>query len=182
MRHFYRLAEGIDVAAVNAQLAEHPQLWDANPMRRTYVGSPHRDMRDIWVRARAPTGRELRSYSEPHESVWWPAAEKLPALAAIICDLANAVHAYSMGAVLVTKVPAGKRILPHNDSGFWHADAHNCKIYLCLQGNDKCVTWCENERVVMKTGDVWIWDNLVLHGLENDGDIDRISAIAAFQV
>ena len=182
MRHFYKLAEGIDVAAVNRQLVAHPELWDANPMRRIYPTSPHRDMRDIWVRARAPTGRELRSYSEPHESVWWPAAERLTSLPPIIEDLAASVHASRIGAVLVTKIPAGKRIFPHNDRGFWHAEFHNLKIYLCLKGNDRCVVWCEHERVVMKAGEAWIFDNLVMHGLENHGDDDRISAIAALRV
>ncbi len=182
MKHFYKLGEDIDVSEVNRQLLANPELWDANPMRRTYPNSPHRDMRDIWIRARAPTGRALQSYSEPHESVWWPAAEKLPALLPIIDDLAVTVCARSIGAVLITKVPAGKRILPHNDRGFWHAEHHNAKIYLCLRGNEKCVTWCENERVVMKAGDAWIFDNLVMHGLENNGEVDRISAIIATRV
>ncbi len=182
MKHFYRLAEGIDVAPVNRQLAAHPELWDANPLRRTYPNSPHREMQDIWVRARAPTHGALGSYSEPHESVWWPAADKMPALLPIVADLAASVHASRIGGVLITKIPAGKRILPHCDRGFWHAEHHNCKIYLCLKGNDRCVTWCEDERVVMKAGEAWIFDNLVLHGLENDGEDDRISAIAAMRV
>ena len=151
-------------------------------MRRIYPNSPHREMQDIWVRARANTGDGLGSYSEPHESVWWPAAQKLYALKAIGFNLMARSRAEEMGGVLVTKIPPGCKIYPHCDKGFWHAEHYNHKVYVALQGNDDCVMWCEDERAVMKTGDVWRFDNQVMHGLENGGDTDRISAIYALRV
>lgn len=180
MRYFQNIGE-IDVAPLRAQLEAHPELWDENPLRRTYPNSPHREMVDIWVRARAQTGDVLASYSEPHESVWWPATEHIPAIVTMTQDLIARLAVDRLGGILVTKVPAGKRIYPHCDRGFWHAEFHNRKVYVCVQGNDQCVTWCEDERVTMKTGEVWLFNNLVTHGLDNDGATDRISAIFAMR-
>lgn len=181
MNYLEKIAVNIDVAPVMAQLAAHPELWDANPLRRVYENSPHREMSDIWVRARENTGDGLASYSEPHKSVWWPAAEHLPALAPIASKLMRETGATELGGVLVTKVLPGKQIYPHCDKGFWHAETYRTKVYLCLQGNDDCVVWCEDESAIMKTGEAWKFDNLVMHGLENNGVTDRISAIFAMR-
>ncbi len=175
----YKIAEGLDVAPVVRQLLARPELWDQNPSRRVYENSPHAEMQDIWVRACAPSGAGLQPYSKPHESVWWPAADQLPALMPVIDTILRVVGAKRLGGVLVTKVPPGKSVLPHCDKGGWHADYYTTKVYVCLQGNEKCTVWCEGETAVMKSGEAWVFDNLVLHGLENDGDTDRISAIIA---
>lgn len=181
MRYFEKIADGIDVAPIVEQLSAHPKLWDANPMRRVYPGSPHREMQDIWVRAREWTGDDLQSYSEPHKSVWWPAAAQLPAIWELVPAIMDAAGAHTLGGVLVTKIPAGNRIYAHHDRGFWHAEYHNRKVYLCVQGNDDCVVWCEDERVVMRAGEAWVFDNQVMHGLENSGNTDRISVIYAMR-
>lgn len=179
MRYFERIGE-VDVAPLMAQLSAHPELWDVNPLRRTYANSPHREMTDVWVRARAPTDRNLASYSEPHESVWWPAADLLTEIKPIALGLMEKLHARHLGGILITKIPPGRKIHPHCDAGFWHAEAHE-KYYVCLQGNEDCVTWCEDEQIAMRTGEVWKFENLVMHGLENNGDTDRISAIIALR-
>lgn len=181
MMHFAKIADGIDVSPVMAQLSAHPELWDVNPLRRAYANSPHREMTDIWVRARAPTDQDIASYSEPHESVFWPAAALLPGLIPIVNDIAAKTKATRLGGILITKIGPGKKIHPHHDRGFWHAEFHDTKVYVCLQGNEKCVTWCDGERVTMKAGEAWRFQNLVVHGLDNDGDTDRISAIIALR-
>lgn len=182
MPHLNRIAQGIDVAPVLAEIGAHDELWDAHPLRRDYANSPHCEMSDIWVRARRNTGGHLTDYSEPHYSEWWPAFKLLPSLRPIIFGLMARVSAAHLGGVLITRVGPGKRIYPHNDTGHWHADFHNCKVYVCLQGNADCVVWCAHERAIMKAGEAWRFENRVMHGLENEGETDRISLIIAMRV
>ena len=54
MRRFLKVAEGINVDTVMAQIHAQPELWDAHSLRRTAPGTPHSGMQDIWIRYNAP--------------------------------------------------------------------------------------------------------------------------------
>ncbi len=47
---FVQIASGVDVMPVLLELHRAEHLWDSNPGRRLYSGSPHVEMRDIIVR------------------------------------------------------------------------------------------------------------------------------------
>lgn len=160
-------------------LAATPELWDAHPFR-TQGGpdSPFDRTSDIWVRWRAPEElTEPRSFGEPHFATWYPAWRALPSLHQIVFHLMHKVRATHLGGILITRIPAGEQVKPHSDAGGWHAEFYDTKFYLPLQTNELCVNWCEDERVVMRVGEAWRFENRVMHGLINDGEIDRISAI-----
>lgn len=86
------------------------------------------------------------------------------------------VQASHLGGVLITRIPAGGRILPHADKG-WHPEFYNCKLYVVLESNPKCVFRVEDERVVMNQGDVWRIDNTKEHEVVNDGETERMTLI-----
>jgi mannose-6-phosphate isomerase-like protein (cupin superfamily) len=183
VRNFVKLCEGIDVSEILAQLNAHPELWDEHRQRKDAPDTPHGEMSDIWVRFRALeelTGPE--KYKEPHFAVWYPAWEKLPALQPLVFALMGLVEATYLGGILITKIPPGGKILPHDDRGGWHAEYHNCKVYFPLQSNDGCVNVCEDETVVMRAGEMWTFDNLKVHSVENNGDEDRITVIISMRV
>lgn len=178
MAHFRRLAEGIDPTEVLAQLAAQPELWDRNPERTRLVpNSPHRETSDIWVRFRDPAElHEPADYGEPHFAVFYPAWHALPALRPIVFAIMALVKAVYLGGILITRIPSGKCVYPHVDTG-WHPEYLNRKVYVVLQANDSCINWCDDERVIMRAGDAWAFNNLVEHGVINQGDHDRISLI-----
>jgi len=175
VKNFTLLKSGIDIRPLRDQLERSPELWNANPQRRSGV---HAEMTDIWVRYR-PLGElmEPKNYREPHWGEFYPAWYALPALKPIVFDLMRLVEATHLGAILITRIPPGGQILPHDDRGSWHAEFHNCKIYLPIVNNPDCWNQCEHDRVHMRPGEAWTFDNLRVHSVHNDGDTERVTLI-----
>lgn len=183
MRHFHRLAEGIDVQPLLGQLDQQPELWDQIPFRRTAPNSPHAAMKDIWIRYRPPV--ELLypwSFAEPFHSVFYPAWRVLPALKPITFGLMSLVSAVELGGILLTRIPPGGAVMPHDDRGKWHAEWFNLKVYIPLRSNDQCINFCGGDEVVMRAGEAWVFDNLVEHATYNRGDTERITLIVCMRV
>jgi hypothetical protein len=171
----------IDVRELNAQLAEHPELWGQFGWRKNNSQGVHAQMDDIWVRY-----NDIRKYPEPteafnerHVPIWYPAWRKLPALRDIVFPLMTAVEGEMLGAVLITKIPPGAKILPHVDRG-WHVEYYD-KYYVSLQSQPGAEFWCGEEMINPKTGDCYRFDNRLEHWVNNDSDRDRITLIVCIR-
>lgn len=178
---FQKLAENIPVGGILSELDAHPALWRVNKSRLTEDG-PHRETDDIWVRYRDPA--ELVgpvSFREPHFSVWYPGWHAIPSLRPIVFALSALVGAVHIGGILLTRIPAGKNVYPHDDRGTWHSEYHNAKIWIPLRANEGCFNRCETDSVVMRAGEAWTFDNLLMHSVENRGESDRIALICCFR-
>ena len=182
MKNFHRLAEGIPVDEACGQILAQPHLWDRDPERTVLPNSPHAQSSDIWLRFRAKQElTEPARYAEPHFAVFYPAWHDLPALHPIVFRIMAKVQAVYLGGILITKIPPGKVILPHVDTG-WHPEFMNCKAYVILQANDGCFNHCEDETVIMRPGEAWLFNNRVTHSVENRGEQDRIALITTMRV
>lgn len=184
MKYFKKLAEGIDVEPLRLQIEARPDLWNVNKARLSDDDAhPFAGTSDQWLRYRAL--EELTSkqaFREPHWSVNYPSWHALPAAQDIIFNLMHMVRAVHLGGVLLTKIPAGGRVKPHDDRGSWHAEQMDCKVYIPIIANDKCVNYCGDESVVMKAGDCWEFDNQVIHSVENNGPTDRWTLISCMRL
>ena len=147
------------VERLMGELDAHPELWNEHRFRTESPKSPHREADDIWARYNALEnfGPE---FNDEHESVWYPCAEKLPNLKPLVECVAHAMGARTVGGVLITRVPAGKQIYWHADSG-WHAGAHR-KFLVLLRGYH---------------GQSFEFENQYSHRVLNDSDSERISLI-----
>ena len=184
MIHFTRIAEGVDVEPLKAELAAHPELWNQHGYRKAVDGSPHATMADIWVRYRALD--ELTSpaaYKEPHIPVWYPAADALPSVRRIIYGLMAHVDGEMLCGVLITRIPPGAGIALHTDDG-WHVD-YTEKFYVSVQSAPGSVFGCTTEGgtecIEPNPGDIWLFDNRKPHFVQNDSPIDRITLIACIR-
>lgn len=184
MRHFEKIATGIDVAPLRAQILAQPELWDAYAERRASPESPHHGVPDIWVRFRARSElTEPQHYREPHFSVFYPAWRALPALQPIVFGLMAQARAVQLGGILITKIPPGGRVKPHSDAaGGWHPNFYNHKVYVPVMANDRCVNYCEDEAIVLRPGDASTFNNLLMHEVVNDGPTDRVTAIVCMRI
>lgn len=180
MKHFELVDSGIDVAPLLAELELHPELWDQNTNRTR--ADVFKGTSDIWVRARA-RGELVttENFREPHEQSWYPAWSDLTALHPIVFGLMATIKATSLGSILITRIPPGGRILPHNDKGSWHAEHFDRKIYVPLKTNDFCINYCGDEAVTMGVGEAWFFDNLTTHWVKNDGPTERITVIVCMR-
>ena len=168
MRNFVKIAAGVETLPLMLDLYRQPELWDQHAAR-TY-GGPFVGTNDIWLRFRA--WDELTSadaFAEPHVPVFYPAWHALPHLRPIVFGLMSRVEAVQLGGCLITRVPAGGQVAPHDDRGRWHSEWFQTKAYLPLATNPGCFNTCGDERVVMNVGEAWLFDNLKSHRYRERG-------------
>ena len=180
MRRFVQIGAAVDVLPVALDLHRAPHLWDRNPERRLYPGTPHAAMVDITVRympAEQLTSLDVRRHE--HRNVFWPAWRELPTLRPMIFALMARVSAVELGSILITKLPAGEMIQPHSDAGSWAPEFYNCKAHITIAG--QALVRCGEDEVIMKQGDVFTFDNLLTHSVECLGDSDRIVVIISMR-
>lgn len=173
------LWSGMDVSGLVRDLEAHPDLWDANPFRRS-EGSPHIELADIIVRYNDWANYKDRvSFNEEHESVWWEAAEHLPSIRPLVFDLMRRVEGERLGMVLITKIPPGKSCKPHTDTG-WHSRYYD-KYAIQIKGNKKQAFCFEGCELRTEPGDVFSFDNSFLHWVTNESDEERITLIVSIR-
>jgi hypothetical protein len=178
MSRFVRIATGIDPLPLLLELHRADALWDQNPQRRTYPNSPHRAMQDITVRYMPEGLINISSRSAEHRNVFWPAWGALPSLRPMVFGLMARVQATELGSIIITKLPAGEQILPHSDSG-WAPEYYNTKAHITVAGS--AVTRCEDEDCRQVAGDIFTFNNLLVHQIRNDGDCDRVCVIVSMR-
>jgi Aspartyl/Asparaginyl beta-hydroxylase len=181
VRNFHLLGAGIDVSALNLELYRQSELWNQHRARTNGPGS-FTDTDDIWCRFRP--AHELvspESYVERFDLVWYPAWHALPHLRPIVFGLMARCEAVQLGGVLITRVPAGRQVKPHDDRGRWHPEWFATKAYVPLMTNNRCVSTCDGESVVMEAGSAWAFDNLKTHSTVNDGNSDRVTLIVSLR-
>lgn len=176
---FVQIASGIDTTPVLLDLARNPHLWDQNPERRTYPGTPHAGMVDITARYMPPEDITLESRRQEHRNVWWPAWYHLPSLRPLVFGLMSRVAAVELGSIIITKLPLGGEILPHSDAGSWAAEFYTTKAHLTLAGS--ALVHCDGDACRFEAGTVWTFDNLLMHDIKNVGDSDRIVVIVSMR-
>lgn len=189
MRHFLKIAEGIDVAPVLAELDAHPELWGQIPYRKTFQGTPHSRMDDVWFHyadpARYAPG-DLKSMMNEHIPIWYPAVKAVPSVRRITMDLMARVEGEAIGLVMITRIPPGAGLDPHIDRG-WHCDYHD-KFYVSLQsepGSLFCTDGRKSydvepeptEALNPRPGECWLFDNHRNHWVVNESPVDRLTLI-----
>lgn len=184
MGHFTKIADGINVSRLLAQMDAHPEIWNDRPERRG-GNSPHRETSDVWYRYASPEAMAEPDFAQkPHKSVWWPAAKITPAVIEVTGAVRNILEVngkHALGGILATRIPVGCQVYEHHDDLAWHARHYTAKVWLVLRGNDQCVNTVEDESMVWKPGEAWSHDNLIRHSARNDGESERLVLILCFR-
>jgi len=171
-----------DVREAVRQIDGNPSAWNRHRDRMDRYGSPHTAVSDIWVRynpienmAKDPTG----FFQREHESKWYPVADEIPAVRALVCKLFKDVGGSLLGGVLVTRIPPGESVKPHIDTG-WHAGFYE-KFAIQLKGNSEQAFCFEDAHLSALPGDAYTFDNSRLHWVTNDSDSDRMTLIVCIK-
>ena len=179
MSRFVQLASGVDVVPVMLELNRAAVLWDQDPFRRSYPGTPHAAMTDIVVRYMPDWQITTQARRDEHRNVFWPAWNALPSLRPMVFALIARVAAVELGSILITKLPPGEMIQPHSDAGSWAPEYYNCKAHITLAGS--AIVGCDDEEHKFDTGTIWTFDNLLNHSVECIGEKDRIVCIVSMR-
>lgn len=181
MRNFLKLASNINVSPLLHSLQIHPELWNQNKLRTTHQESPHTQVDDIWLRFNDISGYQGKETSEyaplmdEHESICYPAWDKLIPAQPIIFDLMRMVQGTRLGRVLITRLAPGKVITPHVDGG---SHALYYERYHCILKNLPGSNFRAGDEVIqMQAGDLFWFDNSKEHEVINYSAEDRITLI-----
>jgi hypothetical protein len=153
--------------------------WDRYKTRTSSQTSPHRDTSDVWARF-AKLDDPALAANQPFKSVWYnndPAMQE--ALEPLVQQVYDHVKGQELGGVLLTKIPAGKKVHRHRDQG-WHA-GYFSKFNVCIQADEKQVFAFDDAELRCKTGAVFWFRNDIDHWVNNDSDQDRISMIVCIR-
>ena len=171
MRHFAKLAEGIDVGPILNGLAVRPDLWNENDLRTTHPQSPHRHCDDIWLMFNE-VPEDPASVVDDCEVNPYRAWFELPHVRDLVLNLMRRVDGARLGRVIISRLAPGKAIPAHIDQG---APATYYKRYhIALQSRPGVVNISGGEAVSYSPGEFWWFDNSVDHEVVNNSDDDRI--------
>jgi hypothetical protein len=179
MKYFQQLAAGVNVTPLMNAIQRQPELWDANPIRTQHPGTAHAQVSDILLRFNdleefLRTG-DPSTITDDKEAIPYPAWDKLPQVRPVIFDLMRTVEATRLGRVIITKLPPGREITPHEDHG---APAEYFERFqVALQSFPGALFHIGDETVNFRSGDVWHINNAVEHSVVNNSTDDRIVMI-----
>jgi hypothetical protein len=176
---FIKIPITYDTEDIKNYLVGDHGFWDEHNKRRTFQGSPHSEMTDIWVRFGDVSHGDYSKLSCEHDSVWYPCADIIPDAKNIAFDLMRAVDGERLGGVLITKLPPGGKIAPHIDSG-WHAEYYD-KFYIALSNSPGSSFCFENGIIDAVDGECFWFRNDVLHWVENNSCVDRLAMIVCIK-
>lgn len=153
--------------------------FDEYSYRRTAPGSPHSEMTDLWVRFNDLSKQQEGHMTDEHDSVWYPIADKLPALKDVVFNLMREVEGERLGGILITKLNPGGKIMPHIDTG-WHASYYD-KFFVPVLIKPEATFGFIDGNIHAKEGEAWWFDNSQLHWVTNNTDSDRLAMIVCIR-
>lgn len=171
---FTRIASGIDVRPILAELEAVPEMWLVDTSRQRNVRC-QRDTRNIFLRvARKPLPPGARNANDVHESRVARSAAKFPRALAF-CEWVASLQRGELGrATLVALQPRGW-VRPHVDAGAYYCIRD--RFHLVLKSPGGSPLTAGNETVVMQEGELWAFDNKAEHEARNPGDEPRMHLI-----
>ena len=169
-----------DIEPIRRELDAHPELWNEYKGRLNHPRSPHRHTDDIWLRfAKDNLHDKERKVEGPHESVWYPASEQLPATKALALEMFELIEGKELGGILIIRVPPGKEIYPHVDAG-WHAQHHE-KFAVQISGHPRQEFAFEDGSLSALPGESYWLDNSYPHWVLNPTPKDWINMTVCYR-
>lgn len=174
MLQFSRIAEGMDVTPLLAELDSAPDMWLADTSRQRKVRC-QRDTLNIFLRApRKPLPPGAKNANDVHESRLAPAAAMFPRALAFCQCVADEQGGALGRATLVALLPRS-RVFPHVDAGAYYRIRD--RFHLVLRSSGGSPLGAGEETVVMREGELWTFNNKIRHWADNPSDEPRVHLI-----
>jgi hypothetical protein len=171
MRHFARIADGIDTVPILNALAVRPELWNENTLRTTHPDSPHQQTDDIWVMFnRIP--ETPADVIDDCDVIPYRAWTEIPLLRPLVLDLMRRVEGVRLGRVIISRLAPGCTIPEHTDQGA--PATYYSRYHLALQSYPGALNHAGGEVIDYGAGEFWWFDNRAPHSVVNNSSDDRI--------
>lgn len=177
MRHFLKIAEGLDVQPILVALAAKPWLWNQFDLRTTHPQSPHQDCDDILVRFNDTS--DPSAVIDDLDCIPYPAWTELP-IQDLVLNVMRAVRGVRLGRVIISRLAPGASIAPHVDQGA--PATYYTRYHVALQSGPGALNISGDETIIYQPGELWWFDNRVEHEIVNNGADDRIALVIDVRV
>ena len=174
MLHFRRLATDVDIELILAELKAAPEMWLADTSRQRKVRC-QRNTQNIFLRAaRKPLPPGARNANDVHASGTTKAARSFPQTLRYCHSVADAQDGQLGRATLVALLPRSK-VYPHVDAGEYYRIRD--RFHLVLKSAHGSPLTAEDETVVMRERELWVFNNKAKHWAENSSTDSRVHLI-----
>ena len=185
MKNFLKIAAGVETATLLLaihRLAKMGDVWKEDTYLRDYPQGPFGDTESIILRfpprSVFETEEALKAHLETfdqHECNDTAIFKQMPEARGLIFNLMAAVQGERLGRCIINKIKPGGRIYPHPDTAA-HAEYYD-RFHIVLQSGPGAIFICEDEQVSMQTGEVWWFNNRLMHEVVNNSADDRIHLV-----
>lgn len=173
-----RIAEGIDFSPLLSVLEKNKHLFDAIPFRTEFPDSPHREVHDIILRCPEEISADV---IDDRFCVNYPAMEVIRKdLYPYLSELMLSVAGVCVGRLIVSLLEPGAMVYPHADEGA--ACNFHHRFHMVLQAEGGCYLIVGDEQVEQKTGEVYWFNNNLVHSVRNDGETQRVVIIVDLEL
>lgn len=171
-------------------IKRRPELWKEDSYLRDYPQGPFGEIESIMLRF--PEKRvfeqeeELEKYKrgesqfDQHENIDYPAFALLPEARKLVFDLMAYVQGERLGRVMINKIAPGGKIYPHEDTP--EHTTYYTRFHIILQSAAGCYITAGDEQWEMRTGDVFWFNNKLMHEVVNNSQFERISMVIDIKV
>ena len=174
MQYFTNIARAVDIGPLLAELDAAPEMWFADTSRQRKIRC-QRNTRSIFLRApRKPLPPGTKNANDVHESRVTRSARKFPRTLAWCQSVADTLSGTLGRATLVALLPQG-RVFPHVDAGAYYRIRD--RFHLVLRSARGSPLAAGDERVVMRPGELWAFNNKARHWADNPSDESRVHLI-----
>lgn len=174
MHHFIRISGNESISPILEELDNSPETWLADTSRQSNVRC-QRNTQSIFLRsARKPLPPGARNANDVHEVRLAPAAGKFPRTLAYCQRIADAMEGRLGRATLVSLLPRSK-VFPHVDAGEYYRIRD--RFHLVLKSSSGSPLTAEDETIVMRAGELWVFNNKARHWAENQSCEPRVHLI-----
>ena len=171
---FTLITRGIDVTPLLSELAAAPEMWLADTSRQRKVRC-QRDTENIFLRvAKKPLPPGASNANDVHECRTTKTARRFPEALAFCQQVAD-LEGGGLGRVTLVALQPGGWVRPHVDTGEYYRVRE--RYHLVLKSATGSPLTCAGETVVMREGELWIFDNKSEHEARNPSDTPRVHLI-----
>lgn len=186
MRNFQKISEGQNVTPLLNALMRKPELWKADTFLRKFPQGPFGETDTVYLRfqdhVQVESEGDLELYKQNklagydlHECPWRSEINELPETRAHILGLAAYMNATRVGRCMINRLVPGGKVFPHADSpehaSYWD------RFHIVLQSEPGNIFRCGEEQLWMRPGEIWWFQNSVVHEVVNNSANDRIHLI-----
>lgn len=179
MSNFLKLDYAPNIAPVVELLSRTPDIWVWDRFLKEHPVPVFREVDTVYLRfPDKDPWLGKKAEADPFECFDQPGF--LPEFRPLVYGLMTHLQGERLGRVIINRMGVGARILPHSDTN--GELPYYDRFHIVLASNDSVLFRAADERVNMKAGDVWWFDNSKEHEVVNHGNTPRIHLIADIRI